>query len=275
MYIKRFGWLLIVGVLLAFLAIITFTTYQVSKVKPVNIPLNIDNKQNNVLPKPVDNKPIEKKPTTKPVIPEVLPAVLNLSIPFTPQAPTANWDELHNEACEEASAIMSAAYLLDLPASFSGPDMKTKIEKLSVDFVEGEIAKLTTWQDKNFGYHLDTTAQETAQMIEGVYGLKTIVQEDYTWQDIKDQLNLNHVVILLVNGQIISNPNYKRPGPIYHMLVVRGYNHLGLITNDSGTRLGRNYSYTFDTLHQAGVDWDHLTDTIDQSKKMMIIVFKD
>src|ERR1043166_5721644 len=39
-----------------------------------------------------------------------LPASLLLPVPFTPQAPYANWDQLHNEACEEASSLMAGAY---------------------------------------------------------------------------------------------------------------------------------------------------------------------
>lgn len=188
---------------------------------------------------------------------------LNLPIPFTSQAPTANWDYLHNEACEEAGAIMANAFLTG-----------DKDEVIPAVRVEAEISALTVWQDKNIGYHFDTTAQETAQMIQGYYGLKVKVQADYTLQDIKDQIDLHYVVILPVNGRLVNNPNYKKPGPIYHMLVIRGYNAAGLITNDSGTRNGKNYPYTFATLYNAGADWNHSLNTIDQTKKVIIIVSK-
>ena len=45
--------------------------------------------------------------STPPSSPTPTTDALNLPIPFTPQAPTGNWDELHNEACEEAGAIMA------------------------------------------------------------------------------------------------------------------------------------------------------------------------
>lgn len=191
------------------------------------------------------------------------PNWLNLPIPFTPQAPTANWDLLHNEACEEVSAIMANGYLTG--------DRSAVIPAARV---EKEISDLTVWQDKNFGYHLNATAEETARMIEGFYDLPARVFNNYTLQDIKDHLNLRHAIILPVNGRIIGNPNYKQPGPIYHMLVIRGYTAAGLITNDPGTRRGQNYPYAFKTLFNAGADWDHKTNTIDQSKKMMIVVSK-
>ena len=191
------------------------------------------------------------------------PAVLNLPIPFTSQAPTGNWDLVHNEDCEEAAAVMSNAYLTGNTAVV-----------LPAAQVDDEMNKLNAWEDSHFGYHLDTTADETARMITDYYGLKATVQNDYTFSDIKDQLNTHHVVILPVDGQVIGNPNYTQPGPIYHMLVIRGYTATGLITDDSGTRRGQNYPYTFDILHSAGADWDHATNTIDRSKAVMIIVAK-
>src|SRR3989344_7321501 len=106
------------------------------------------------------------------------PATLSLKVPFTPQAPTGNWDQLHNEACEEASAIMAAAY-------FSG-DTRSRIPATEV---EAQITALTNWQQSNFGYYLDTTAEETAEMIRGFYNLNAKIVTDYTEKDIKDALN--------------------------------------------------------------------------------------
>ncbi|MDO8667671.1 MAG: C39 family peptidase [bacterium] len=264
--IKIYGLLLIVAIILLAVAINFFN----SKVPKV---INDNDQIEKTTATTENSSPLAdiKTPTpeiTAPAPETAVPApknpnLLNLQIPFTPQAPTGNWDKLHNEACEEASAIMANAYLTGdrnavIPA--------TRVEK--------EISDLTVWQDKNLGYHLDSTTEETARMIEGFYGLQAKVFNDYTLADIKRELNLQHVVILPVNGRVIGNPNYKQPGPIYHMLVIRGYTETKLITNDSGTRLGQNYSYAFKTLYSAGADWDHKTDTIDQSKKLMIVVSK-
>jgi len=193
----------------------------------------------------------------------VFPSIYNLAIPFTPQAPTANWDELHNEACEETAAIMAEAYL-------SG-DTRKKIPAVEV---EAQITKLTEWQQKTFGYFLDTTAVETAQMISSVYGLKTELVQNFTEEDVHKAIFAKSVPIILVDGRKIGNPNYKQPGPIYHMLVIRGYKGDRLVTNDSGTRNGENYSYLYTTLRNATVDWDHATGTIDNTKSVMIVVSK-
>ena len=190
-------------------------------------------------------------------------ATFSLKVPFTPQAPTGNWDQLHNEACEEASAIMAAAY-------FSG-DTRTKIPATEV---EAQITALTNWMQTHFGYSLDTTTAETAEMIRLFYNLQATVVSNYTEKDIKDALNANKVVILPVNGRLIGNPYYKQPGPIYHMLVVRGYTATQLITNDPGTKNGENYKYSFATLKNAPADWNHTTNTIDENKSLMIVVSK-
>ena len=191
------------------------------------------------------------------------PGTLNLPIPFTSQAPTANWDLVHNEDCEEAAAVMANAYLTGNTAVV-----------LPAAQVETEMTNLNNWENQHFGYYLDTTAQETAQMIEAVYGLNATVQTGYSLQDVKDQLNMHHVVIIPVDGQIIGNPNYTAPGPIYHMLVIRGYTSAELITDDSGTRKGQNYPYAFNTLYNAGANWNHNTNTIDRDQHLMIIVSK-
>jgi hypothetical protein len=271
--VKIYGFLFILAMIL-FLAAISYINSKVPKVID-------DNDQADSSAATTENhRPIpEVKPSAPPATPSApgtatatpkvtapaaqRPNILNLPIPFTPQAPTGNWDLLHNEACEEASAIMANAYLTG--------DQNAVIPAARV---EKEISDLTIWQDKNLGYHLNSTAEETARMIEGFYGLKAKVFNNYALEDIKNELNLQHVVILPVNGRLIGNPNYKRPGPIYHMLVIRGYTATGLISNDSGTRLGQNYPYTFKTLYSAGADWDHSADTIDQSKKVMIVVSK-
>lgn len=224
---------------------------------------NID-KHNPPLPLPA-----YEEQNTEPVISrenntqDPIKSSLLLPVPFSPQAPTANWDELHNEACEEASAFMADAY-------FKG----MKEEKLKPDYAETQITKLTEWEKQNFGYHLDTTSAETVEMIEKVYGLKTRLIENFTENDIKQALSNNQLVAISENGQKLGNPNYKQPGPIHHSILVKGYDAKGFITNDSGTRNGLNYRYDFKTLYDAAADWNHDKKTVDESKKIAIIIWK-
>lgn len=213
-----------------------------------------------------------------------IPNSFLLPVPFTPQAPSANWDELHNEACEEAAAIMSYAYFGDCPLCHSGlgPESTSKSRltgqdiqtNLPTNFVESEISKLTNWQDDYFGYHLDTTSAETAKMISEKYKLQTKLIENFTSNDIKNELTQNHLVIISENGQKLGNPFYKQPGPIHHMLLIKGFTETEFIANDSGTIRGLNYPYSFTTIYQAAADWDHARHTVDENRKIMIAVWK-
>ncbi len=198
----------------------------------------------------------------------VLPDHIQLAIPFTPQAPTANWDELHNEGCEEASAIMAAFY-------FSPPETEKNNEAaLDPKIVESEISKLTDWQQQTFGYHLSINTEETSRMVEEVYGLETEIIKNFTADDIKKALAKGKLVLLPANGRLLKNPYYKQPGPIYHMLVIRGYNSAGFITNDPGTKRGKNYFYSYETLNSASGNWSRQANAVDQSQKQILLVWK-
>lgn len=189
-----------------------------------------------------------------------LPAKLQLTVPFTAQAPTANWDELHNEACEEASAIMANAY-------FNG------VTSLPPATVEKQIDALTKWQQDNFGYYLSINTQEVVEMIEANYNLNAEIAE-ISENTIKKALSENKLVIVPTNGQMLDNPNFKQPGPIYHMFVITGYNAKNFITNDPGTRKGLNYEYSYETIEAATGNWEPGPHAVNLDDKKIIIVSK-
>lgn len=187
-----------------------------------------------------------------------------LSVPFTPQAPTANWDELHNEACEEASLLMAVAF-------FQGDTRLT----LPPSEVETEIKKLTAWQQKNFGYHLSINSQELAEMAKEVYGLKAeVLRTSITEHAVKQALSENKLVLAPVNGRLLGNPFFQTPGPIYHMFVIKGYDETGFITNDPGTKRGQDYRYSWETILNALGDYDHHSKETDPGKPALIILSK-
>ncbi len=186
-----------------------------------------------------------------------------LPVPFTPQAPTANWDILHNEDCEEAGSIMANAY-------FNGPHDA----KLDAAYVENLLTKITDWEMNVFGYNLNITSEETIKMITANFNLQAKMLNNFTEDDIKKELAQNHLILLPANGQLLGNPNYKQPGPKYHMLVIRGYTSSSIITNDPGTRNGLNYYYSFDTLYNANGNWNHQTNSVDLNNKNIIVIWK-
>lgn len=188
------------------------------------------------------------------------PSEVNLAIPFTSQAPHAVWDYVHEETCEEASALMVDAYFDG--RALGGPNQ-----------VEEELQKLVSWQKVRFGYFEDTTAQEVGTLLKEYYGYKRVeVVYDISIDDIKNRLREGLPVIVPAHGRILGNPFYTPPGPDYHMLVVRGVTKEGkFVTNDPGTRRGEAYVYHPQVLWQAIHDWNG--GDVEGGRKVMIVVY--
>lgn len=199
---------------------------------------------------------VEKKAPVE----KTLPAEINLAVPFIVQAPFANWDAIHEDACEEASAIM-------VNVVYKG------IKSISQDEAEKQIQALTEWEIKRFGYFEDTTAAETALMMQEYYGLAGAqVIYNITVEDIKKELVAGRPVIIPAAGKLLGNPNFRNGGPPYHMLVIKGYTKTGLfIVNDPGTKRGADYTYTVETLYNAIHDWVKDGDILDGRKAMIVI----
>lgn len=213
---------------------------------------------------PAQNLPPPQASPLTPPPSSTVPKSKLLSVPFTPQAPTANWDELHNEACEEASAIMAHAY-------FSGI---TQQDKLDPNFVETELAKITDWEKQTFGYYLDINSTETARLLEEIYGLTAEVRTSFTENTIKEELAKGNLILFPAAGRLLGNPNFRAPGPPYHMVVIKGYTQANFITNDPGTRNGQSYPYSYEVLYNANGEWDHQEHAVNINNKSIIIVSK-
>lgn len=173
---------------------------------------------------------------------EELADSLNLNLPFYSQAPFGDWDYPWQEACEEASVLLVANTYLD--------------KNWTREEFNQEILDLVDWQMDEFGDYIHTDMPQTAQMLEDNFGLESIIHTDPNLQDIKEILNKGHLIIMPLAGQQIGNPFYTGEGPIYHVLVVKGYKGDKLVTHDVGTRRGEDYVYAWDVLEPALHDWN-------------------
>lgn len=172
-----------------------------------------------------------------------IPSEKNLAVPFTTQAPGANWDADHEEFCEEATVVMAGRFFTNRPIS-------------STADAESALQAVKQWELDNLGFYFDTTAEETAAMARGVYGLNVVLKTNPTITDIKQALAEDKLVIVPAAGRQLGNPNFKAPGPIYHNLVLRGFTKDGkFITNDPGTRKGEAYIYDQSVVMNAMHDW--------------------
>ncbi len=186
----------------------------------------------------------EKNRTEKIDEETALPESVLLPVPFLSQAPFAEWDFLHENACEEASLIM-LKYFFGKNSHIS----KKKGEK--------EIQELVAYETKN-GYGPSISLEELVRIAEKHYGMKSarIESANAAEENIKKEIASGRPVILPAAGKILPNPNFRNGGPNYHMLVVKGYDARGFITNDPGTRKGENFRYSFSDLMNAIRDWN-------------------
>ena len=231
-----------------------------------------------VVPDVVETQPVVEEQVPLPVPPEagvkspepeqtpppvILPDSINLAVPFTPQAPHANWSEPFEETCEEASLYMVDAFYKGIPEGL-----------ISADTAEKDLLSIVGFENETFGFYQDTTAQQVSTVAELLYGYGHVdLIDNPTVEDIKTQLVAGRPVLVPTAGRLLGNPNFQQPGPIYHMLVVRGYTAKGqFIVNDPGTRRGEAYVYDFDTLMNAMHDWNN-GDAIEQGEKRAIVIY--
>lgn len=185
-----------------------------------------------------------------------IPASFNNAVPFTPQAPFGKWDQLHEEACEEASLAM-AHYFIE------------KRELVLSKEADKDIIDLAKYINKD-----DVTITEIKGVAENYYkhfGWK--ITENPSVEEIKKILASGKTIIAPMAGRELGNPNFKQPGPLYHMLVISGYdNKKGVfITQDPGTRKGKNYEYKFNILMNALHDFPGDKNKIKDGDKKILI----
>jgi len=196
-------------------------------------------------------------PTPTPMA-SILPSAKTITMNFTTQAPLTNWDALHEEACEEASLIMVYHYY-----------QKTVIG--GKDQAEKEIQDLVAYETAH-GYGTSVTMEQLKQIAKDYYRMgNSRVLENPTINDLKNEVNLGNPVIVPAAGRELKNPNFKSPGPVYHNLVIKGYDSEAgvFITNDPGTRNGENYKYVYSVLMNAMHNWD--ATNIDNGAKEVLV----
>jgi hypothetical protein len=210
-------------------------------------------------PAPAVNKPVKKKPPAvpeapanapKPVptftpIPDDIPQSMNLRIVFVPQAPFKVWDEVHEDTCEEAALVMLKSYL----------DGETTMTPEEMD---RRLLAMVDWQTAEFGDYKSTDAEKTADILSRHLGVANVrILPLNGANDIRREIAAGRPVVLPTAGKLLMNPNFKNGGPLYHMLVVKGYDASGrFVTNDPGTRLGADYVYDEAVLMDAAHDWN-------------------
>lgn len=190
---------------------------------------------------------------------EIIKDEINLKVPFTIQSPDQKWIEPYKEGCEEASILMVYSFF--------------KNKNITVDFAMKEIIDMVSLQEKDFGGHFDLSVNQTLSLANKFYDMGGEIIKLNSIEDIKRIVSSGDPLILPTLGRELKNLNFKSPGPLYHMLVVKGYTKDGMIiTNDPGTRKGKDYLYDPTILWNAIADWDNDIKSPDANRKVGILL---
>ncbi len=187
---------------------------------------------------------------------------INLNIPFTSQAPTANWEQPYQDACEEASVLMVDYYYQEK-------------ELPSLEEREFIFQEMVIWQEENWGGHFNLPIIKLKEFVEEYYNYKTEIVTNLNVVKIKDYLDRGLPLIVPANGKELNNSYFNNGGPEYHMLVIRGYLDNKFITNDPGTKRGENFIYTTDNLLNSIADWDIEKSYTNTGLKSALIILRD
>ena len=195
-----------------------------------------------------------------------LPVYLKINnVPFIMQAPFAEWKDIRQqEACEEASILMALYWSEDKPLS------KIKAKE--------EILNMVEFETQNFGYFIHTDVEDTNKILTEYYNFKkSAVIHDVDLSTIKQALADNKLVVAPMNGKKLKNPNFLNGGPENHMILIIGYDEdkQVFITHDPGTRKGKDYEYSYQTIQDSIFNYSSSTKPENSNQKSIIVVSKN
>lgn len=265
---------LIAGIIISLIVLFSFVFFR-DQFNKENSQIN-DSIKNSTSPTPALITPtISLTPVPTPISKNLLNSTLTLTppqnikynVPFTTQAPFANWDDpFQQDGCEEASALMAVYWAKG--EMIASPEVARDI-----------ILDAAEWQLQNYPTGRDTSAKDTTDRIIKQYfdWPKARVETLTNLEQIILTLQNGSLVITPMNGQKLGNPYYSGEGPERHMLVIIGYSTKTeeFITNDPGTRQGKDFRYQQDIFWEAIRDYptgNH--EPITTQDKMMIVVSK-
>lgn len=193
------------------------------------------------------------------------PEKVLLEVPFTPQAPFGNWDDVRQDyGCEEAAILMAMYWVLD--------------KDLTPEKALEEIIALAEFEEEKYGHFHDTSTQDTLKLLKDYFDYdNAYVEFDIGVEDIKNQLARGNLVIVPIDGTKVNNPYYTPPGPFVHKIVIIGYDEKTqeFITHDPGTKNGEAYRYSYDILEAALMDYKTgFQEPVDEIKTAMLVVKK-
>ncbi len=177
----------------------------------------------------------EEKETT-----DQLPESKNLNVPFSSQAPQADWQEPWLNACEETSIIMADNFYRD--------------KKISPEQARSQILKILAVKEESFGKSKDESMERVAEIINlADLSWKAVVSVDPLLNDIKKELAEGRPIIAPVDVRLLINSPHAGTDIDYHVMIISGYDEKTeeFIVQDPGIKAGKNDRYGYQNFYDA------------------------
>jgi len=162
------------------------------------------------------------------------PSSAAIEVPFTSQAPTGDWSQPWQDACEETSIYMVSSF-------YAGDAIKR-------DEAVRRIREILQVKDEKIRVSKDESLATIAQLIDDLDLPWTVrLVADPTAEDLKTELAAGRPIIVPVYAPALGNPYYVKPAPDYHVLVLTGYDDKDgvFVVNDPGTKSGQGLRFPY------------------------------
>lgn len=187
------------------------------------------------------------EPTATPTpAPTPLPASLFIQhVPYTVQAPYGVWDSAHEEYCEAAALLMVSRYYKG--QVYAG-------DRIPAAEADSAMSQIVQVERQTYPGLLDLSLDRVAAIGKSIYGYDSQLQPA-TLDSVKAALAAGRPVLIPVNthggpGGTRIAPYYGVQ-PVYHVIVLIGYDGTTVYANDSGIRQGQRYPYPWSVMEAA------------------------
>lgn len=174
-----------------------------------------------------------------------MPKEKQIDVPFTSQAPSGDWSEPWQNACEETSIYMVSSFYAD--------------DEIKQEEAVQKIKEIISVKNEAFSVSHDESLETISELI-ATLGLpfETKIVYDPTVDDLKEELAKDRPIIVPVYSPDLWSSTYIGGGFDYHVMVLIGYDDATgeFIVNDPGTENGQGLRFPYDTFMEAIHDLD-------------------
>lgn len=190
------------------------------------------------------------------------PILVHHDLLFMSQAPLERWsDDTFQNACEEASMLMVKFFhegVNIVPAPF---------------VLQQSLLQMVAYEQQHDVYK-SMSVYDVQRLFHEVYHVDSSSVIDNPSLDTMKKYLESSVLLVPASGEVLANPNFRRPFPAYHMIVVLGYDDATgeFIVNDPGTKFGKDFRYSYAMVMEAMHDWNGSRETILTGAKRVLAV---